>query len=778
MTDVHNLSDIGNDERSSRVLGKFNKQKLNKRAFIMLMIFLVLGFGTAVLRLGYLQLIMGDELRQKAVDQQLGDITVSAKRGDIYDRNGKVLAQSASVWKLIMAPIYIKTDEQRQYVTDGLAEIFGYDEEEKNDLFEKTDRDTYYVTIESKIESDVREEILTFLDEMEEKKFKIYDSETQKYNDETLNSNVLYLQDDYKRYYPYGDLASAVIGFTGSDDQGLSGLEIQYDEELSGKPGRTVSAINAIGINMPFQYEQNVEPEDGYSIVTTIDETIQSICEKYLKEAIETYQVANRAAAIAMNPSTGEIYAIAVEGGYDLNDPYTIANEETAAEIEALPEEEQDKAYSDALQQQWRNKAISDVYYPGSVFKPIVASMVLEEGLVDENTKFYCNNATITVGSTDIHCHIYWPGSGNEHGEQNIVQALWNSCNPALVQMGQIAGVDTFWEYYQAFGFSEKTGVDLPGESEDIFFGHEMTELDLAVSSFGQGFAVTPMQMITAISAIANGGYLMQPYIVKEIVDSDGNIVETTTPTVKRQVISKEVSEQLNEILYGNVNEGGATNGYVAGYEVAGKTGTSEKLNDNKDHIASFCGYAPYDDPQIVLLLYFDSPRGVLYHGSTVAAPVFASIMEEVLPYLEVERHYTEEELENIDTTANTYIGLSIDEATSKVEDDGFEAVVKGSGSTVIAQVPESGTKIPNSGKVVLYTDDASKEEKVIVPDFSGLTVTEASQKAAEYNLNISITGATNVYNSVVQTQSIDSGKEVSPGTVVTLTFMGAGIGD
>ena len=749
MTDVHNLSDIGNDERSSRVLGKFNKQKLNKRAFIMLMIFLVLGFGTAVLRLGYLQIIMGDELRQKAVDQQLGDITVSAKRGDIYDRNGKVLAQSASVWKLIMAPIYIKTDEQRQYVTDGLAEIFGYDEEEKNDLFEKTDRDTYYVTIESKIESGVREEILAFLDEMEEKTFKVYDSETQKYNDETLNSNVLYLQDDYKRYYPYGDLASAVIGFTGSDDQGLSGLEIQYDEELSGKPGRTVSAINAIGINMPFQYEQNVEPEDGYSIVTTIDETIQSICEKYLKEAVISNQVANRAAAIAMNPSTGEIYAMAVVDGYDLNDPYTIADEETAAEIEALPEEEQDQAYSDALQQQWRNKAVSDVYYPGSV-----------------------------VSGIDIHCHIYWPGSGNEHGEQNIIQALWNSCNPALVQMGQLAGTDTFWEYYQAFGFSEKTGVDLPGESEDIFFDHEMTELDLAVSSFGQGFAVTPMQMITAISAIANGGYLMQPYIVKEIVDSDGNIVKTTTPTVKRQVISKEVSEELNEILYGNVNEGGATNGYVAGYEVAGKTGTSEKLNDNKDHIASFCGYAPYDDPQIVMLLYFDSPRGVLYHGSTVAAPVFASIMEEVLPYLEVERHYTEEELENIDTTANTYIGLSIDEATSKVEEDGFEAVVKGSGSTVIAQVPESGTKIPNSGKVVLYTDDASKEETVTVPDFSGLTVTEASQKAAEYNLNISITGATNVYNSVVQTQSIDSGKEVSPGTVVTLTFVGAGIGD
>ena len=322
----------------------------------------------------------------------------------------------------------------------------------------------------------------------------------------------------------------------------------------------------------------------------------------------------------------------------------------------------------------------------------------------------------------------------------------------------------------------EKLGLEILGE--DIFFDHEMTDLDLAVSSFGQGFAVTPMQMITAISAIANGGYLMQPYIVKEIVDSDGNIVETTTPTVKRQVISKEVSERLNEILYGNVNEGGATNGYVAGYEVAGKTGTSEKLNDNKDHIASFCGYAPYDDPQIVMLLYFDSPRGVLYHGSTVAAPVFASIMEEVLPYLEVERHYTEEELENIDTTANTYIGLSIDEATSNVEEDGFEAVVKGSGSTVIAQVPESGTKIPNSGKVVLYTDDASKEETVTVPDFSGLTVTEASQKAAEYNLNISITGATNVYNSVVQTQSIDSGKEVSPGTVVTLTFVGAGIGD
>lgn len=759
-------------------MGNFNKQKLNKRAFILLTIFIILGFGTAVLRLGYLQLIQGEELRQKAVDQQLGDITVSAKRGDIYDRNGKVLAQSASVWKLIMAPIYIKTDEQRRYITDGISEIFGYDQEEWESLFEKTDRDTYYVTIESKIETDVREKILTFLDEMKEKEFKILNTDTGKYYDEVLNSNVLYLQDDYKRYYPYGELASAVIGFTGSDDQGLSGLEVEYDDELSGKPGRTVSAINAIGINMPFQYEQNVEPQDGNSIVTTIDETIQSICEKYLKDAVITNQVANRAAAIAMNPSTGEIYAMAVVDGYNLNDPYTLVNEETAAEIEALPEEEQDQAYSDALQQQWRNKAISDVYYPGSVFKIITSSMVLEEGIVDDSTVFHCDNATITVLGQDIHCHVYVAGSGAEHGEQDIVHAVWNSCNPAFVEMGLMAGADTFWEYYQAFGFSEKTGIDLPGESEDIFFDHEMTELDLAVSSFGQGFSVTPLQMITAVSAVANGGNLMQPYIVKEILDSDGNIVETTTPTVKRQVISKEVSEKLNEILYGNVTEGGATNGYVAGYEVAGKTGTSEKLNEDKDHIASFCGYAPYDDPQIALLVYFDSPKGYTYYGSTVAAPVFASIMEEVLPYLDVERHYTEEELENIDSTANTYIGLSVDEATEKVDQDGLEAIVKGSGDTVIAQVPESGTKIPSGGRIVLYTDEASKEEKTTVPNFIGLTITQATQLAASHNINVSITGAINVSNSVVQMQSLDEGTEVSPGTVVTLTFVGEGIGD
>lgn len=759
-------------------MGNFNKQKLNRRVTILLAICIILGFGTAVLRLGYIQLIQGEELRQKAVDQQLGDITVSAKRGDIYDRNGKVLAQSASVWKLIMAPIYFKTDEQRRYVTDGLSEIFGYDQEEWESLFDKTNRNTYYVTIESKIETDVREKILLFLDEMKEQEFKVYNSETGKYSDESLNSNVLYLQDDYKRYYPYGDLASAVIGFTGSDDQGLGGLEIQYEDELAGKPGRTVSAINAIGINMPFQYEQNVEPQDGNSIVTTLDETIQSICEKYLKDAVITNQVANRAAAIAMNPSTGEIYAMAVVDGYDLNDPYTLVNEATAAEIEALPEDEQDQAYSDALQQQWRNKAISDVYYPGSVFKIITSSMVLEEGIVDDSTVLHCDNATITVLGQDIHCHVYVAGSGAEHGDQDILHAIWNSCNPAFVEMGLMAGVDTFWEYYQAFGFSEKTGIDLPGESEDIFFDHDMTELDLAVSSFGQGFAVTPLQMITAVSAVANGGNLMQPYIVKEILDSDGNIVETTTPTVKRQVISKEVSEKLNEILYGNVTEGGATNGYVAGYEVAGKTGTSEKLNAEVDHIASFCGYAPYDDPQIALLVYMDSPRGYTYYGSTVAAPVFASIMEEVLPYLDVERHYTEEELENIDSTANTYIGLSIDEATGKVEDDGLEAVVKGSGDTVIAQVPESGTKVPNGGRVVLYTDEASKEEKTTVPDFTGLTVTQAMEVAASSNLNVSITGAINVANSVVQLQSISEESQVSPGTVITLTFVGEGIGD
>lgn len=727
-------------------------QRLRRRSVFLILLILVAGFGAVIARLAYLQLVQGSYLQEKAVEQQLTDTTVSAKRGTIYDTNGKVLAQSASVWKVVLAPAYFETEEQRVQVAKDLAEILELDE---NDVYEKTKQNSYYVVVKRKIESDTREEIIKLQEKIEEE-----------YN----LSNVIQLLDDYRRYYPYNDLASSVIGFTGSDDQGLEGVEYQYDSYLTGTPGRIVTAQNANGTDMPFQYEQNVKAEDGNSIYLTIDETIQSICEKYMKKGIEDNAVANRGVCIAMDVDTGAILAMVTVGGYDLNNPYKLP-ENTQKEIDALPKDKQGSATSAALSQMWRNKAISDTYYPGSVFKIITASMALNEGVVDDNSTFYCNGSMTIADAKPIHCHLL---SG--HGTQNFTQAICNSCNPAFIQIGQKVGTEKYWQYYQSFGFSERTGIDLPGESEDIFFSQDgsMTSVDLAVASFGQGISITPIQMITACASVANGGYLVQPYVVRQIVNSEGNVIENVDNKIKRQVISKEVSDKMNEILEYNSTTGGANNGYIAGYRVAGKTGTSEKLtstNGSEDYIASFCGYAPADDPKIAVLVFFDTPTGASYYGSQVSSPVFINIMSEVLPYLQVQAEYSDEEMQYVDTTAGAYVGMSVEEAKSKATEAGFTTTVKGDGDKVVSQIPAVSAKIPNGGNIVLYTDSSSEKEKVTVPDLVGYSISEVNSIASNSGVNASISNAGASSAVVSVSQDIEPGKEVSPGTVVTVKF-------
>ncbi len=727
-------------------------QRLRRRSVFLILLILVAGFGAVIARLAYLQLVQGSYLQEKAVEQQLTDTTVSAKRGTIYDTNGKVLAQSASVWKVVLAPAYFETEEQRVQVAKDLAEILELDE---NDVYEKTKQNSYYVVVKRKIESDTREEIIKLQEKIEEE-----------YN----LSNVIQLLDDYRRYYPYNDLASSVIGFTGSDDQGLEGVEYQYDSYLTGTPGRIVTAQNANGTDMPFQYEQNVKAEDGNSIYLTIDETIQSICEKYMKKGIEDNAVANRGVCIAMDVDTGAILAMVTVGGYDLNNPYKLP-ENTQKEIDALPKDKQGSATSAALSQMWRNKAISDTYYPGSVFKIITASMALNEGVVDDNSTFYCNGSMTIADAKPIHCHLL---SG--HGTQNFTQAICNSCNPAFIQIGQKVGTEKYWQYYQSFGFSERTGIDLPGESEDIFFSQDgsMTSVDLAVASFGQGISITPIQMITACASVANGGYLVQPYVVRQIVNSEGNVIENVDNKIKRQVISKEVSDKMNEILEYNSTTGGANNGYIAGYRVAGKTGTSEKLtstNGSEDYIASFCGYAPADDPKIAMLVFFDTPTGASYYGSQVSSPVFINIMSEVLPYLQVQAEYSDEEMQYVDTTAGAYVGMSVEEAKSKATEAGFTTTVKGDGDKVVSQIPAVSAKIPNGGNIVLYTDSSSEKEKVTVPDLVGYSISEVNSIASNSGVNASISNAGASSAVVSVSQDIEPGKEVSPGTVVTVKF-------
>jgi stage V sporulation protein D (sporulation-specific penicillin-binding protein) len=525
---------------------------------------------------------------------------------------------------------------------------------------------------------------------------------------------------------------------------------------------------------MPFDYEQNIEAEDGNNLVLTIDENVQAICEKYMTQNLKDYGVYNRGCAIMMDVKNGEIIAMATVGGYDLNDPYTIFDSDVQERINSITnKKKKKKATSEAITEQWRNKAISDTYYPGSVFKIITSSMALEEGVIDPDTSsFYCSGS-MTIGDKEIHCH-----NTSGHGTQTFEEAIINSCNPAFMQIGAKIGVDKYWEYYQAFGFSEITGIDLPGESEDIFFSEDgsMSTVDLAVASFGQNFSITPIQMITAVAAVANGGDLVQPHIVKQIQDSDGNVIKTFDSNVKRKVISSSVCDTMNEVLEHNSQQSGVKGGYVAGYRVAGKTGTSEKKVDSNDdgeddYIASFLGYAPADDPQYAMLIFFDTPTQGSYYGSVVSAPVFSSIMEEALPYLEVETEYSDDELENIDAVAETYVGLTYDDAITQADSAGLTAVVKGSGEKVIGQMPEAGSTVPKGGTIVLYTDEDSAKETVEVPNLVGYSLSDVNSIISQYGLNLAVKGASTTEDALSTQQSIAEGTKVSEGTVISVTF-------
>lgn len=743
----------GSKNNSKKRAEKGPAQRLRQRTAILILLILVLGFGAAVLRLTYLTTVQSSELQESAVDLQLADTTVSAKRGTIYDANGNVLAESASVWQVVMSPVNFKNDKQRQAAAKGLSEIFDL---EYNDVLDDTKQQSHYVVVKRRIESDEREKVLQLIDTLK----KDYSC-----------SGVIQLLDDYKRYYPKNSLASSVIGFTGSDDQGLEGIEYEYDSYLSGTPGRIITAQNARGTDMPFRYEQNVESEDGNNVYLTIDETIQSICEKYMQKGVEDNNVLNKGVCIAMDVNTGAILAMVTTDGYDLNNPYELSAKDKK-KIKSTPKKKQAEAESAALSNMWRNKAVADTYMPGSVFKMCVASAALEENLVNEKTSFTCTGSILVEGET-IHC-----SNIAGHGTQSFVEAISNSCNPAFVQIGQMLGASKFRQYYQGFGFSDKTGIDLPGEAEDSFWKEgKMGGVDLAVASFGQNFSITPIQMITACAAVSNGGYVVQPHVVSKITDSKGNVIKTVDKKVKRQVISDDTSKKMNEYLEYNTERQGAAAGYISGYKVAGKTGTSEKKGVTKvessfseDYISSFCGYAPADDPQIAMLVFFDTPDGDAYYGSQVSSPVFINIMSEVLPYLDVKTSYTDEELGYVDASAGDYTGVSVDEAKTAVEADGFTATVKGNGSTVISQIPTVSSGLQKGGSIVLYTDSDSQSETVSVPSLIGLSPDEVNDVASAYGLNVSFSGAT-TSSGTSSSQNVEAGTSVSPGTVITVSF-------
>lgn len=739
-----------------------------RKALLLTAALVFVGFGAVVISLFRWQIIRGEEMSIAALDQSLRSTTLSAMRGTIYDATGKVLAQSASVWTVVLEPAYFADYDDpegaRQKVASGLAAILDMDEEE---VYEKTQGSSYFVYLKRRVETSVRDEINEFLEA------------------EGISSGVRLIE-DYKRYYPYGTVASTVLGFTGTDGQGLEGLELQYDTQLRGTAGRLISSRNALGTDMPFEYEQYVEAQDGNNLVLTIDETVQSILEKYLAEGVDQFNVKNGAVAIMMDVNTGAILGLATTPTYDPNDPFTIYDEDLQAQIDALSGEEQDQAFNDAQLKQWRNKAVSDTYYPGSVFKMCTYAMGLEEGVVTEQTTYTCTGSVLVDGWDDpIHC---WRHSG--HGLETFRDGLCNSCNPYTIYIGQLLGGETFAKYREAFGFTESTGIDLPGEAVTLY--HSAIELintpsNLAVESFGQNFSITPLHMITAAAAIANGGYLVTPHVVDRVVDQDGNIVQTADTSYRRQVISEETSAAITDILQQNVESGSATGGYVAGYRICGKTGTSEKVDkwnedrtQDMEYIASYCGFAPAEDPQYALLVFFDEPdddtNGGYNGGNAVAGPYFAKMMEEILPYLGVEAQYNEEEYANLDTVAPTVTGLTLEEAYAKLEEAGLTYSVIGDESdssiTVTAQVPEAGGAVPKDGQVVLYTngyDEASTY--VTVPSFLGYDVTNASYLASINGLQISVSGSS-FSTATVTAQSVAEGEQVQQGTVITLTFV------
>ena len=727
-----------------------------RRSIVVLVILIGFCFSAVIGKLSILQIVQADEWRERAVAQQMSDSIISPKRGTIYDTNMTVLAQSATVWTVIMSPKDIKDEDTRVKIADELSAMLEVD---RDTLYKKTLKtNSQYEVVKSKIEHPLAETLSTWIQD----------------NDLT---GVFRIIEDYKRYYPLNSLASEVLGFTGTDNNGLYGLEAYYEETLAGKPGRIVTAKNGWGdeLSTKLKFEKTVDAEDGNSLVLTIDSTVQYYAEKYLEIAVKENGCTNRGACIIMNVNTGAIVAMATKGDFDPNDPMTVTDPDAAAAIALLSGDERSEALIKAREAQWVNKPISDYYEPGSVFKVFTSAMALEEGVVNEETPFYCNGY-INVAGERIGCH-----KRTGHGSENFAQAVSNSCNPAFAEIGQKLGRTLFWKYYQGFGFTERTGIDMLSESRvtsALYHNEEQLDIvQLSVSAFGQTFKVTPIQMITAMAAVANGGKLMQPYVVQQVLDADGNVVENTEPVVKRQVISEETSDRLCKILDVSVNSG-SKNAYVAGYRVAGKTGTSDKTDQNlqtgsNDVVASFAGFAPSDNPQYAILVLLDEPQVSVRFGGTISAPVAQKIMAEALPYLGVEPVYTDEEIASMERTTPDVMDKEVSTAQTMLTNSELRYKVVGSGSTVIKQVPGKGETIPKNGIVVLYTEEGELSRTTTVPNFSGMTLAQANVAAANANINIQMSGlGLESGEAKASTQSIAEGTSVPLGTVVEVDFL------
>ena len=753
---------------NGRTPGGGPNRMMLRRTLFLLSVCGIAAFLVLAARLYQIQIVQHDEYEAAAIAQQVRETTVSAARGTIYDRNRVVLAMSAGVDTVYISPAEIERyGEDKEAIARGLSEILGVDYE--TILKKAGDTNSWYEVVARKVEEDVAEQVRQFKSDGGYVGIKI--------------------ESDTKRYYPNGSLAAHVIGFVGLDNTGLGGIESRYDSVLSGESGYVMRSTTAAGTDMLYSsYEDYVDARDGDSISLTIDAVIQNYVEKHLTQAVEDYDIQNGAAAICMEVDTGAILSMVSLGNFDLNDYQTISAE-AQAEISSIAqsEEEYDELYALAQQQQWRNKAISDTYEPGSTFKIITLAMALEEGVVSENSSFFCGGSMNVLGrGTPLKC---WKYGG--HGPQTLTQAVQHSCNVAFVNIGQLVGEEKFYEYAEGFGFIDrtadtsqqltaKTGIDLGGESgsiwwsEDVFCNPENLS-QLAAASFGQTFNVTPLELIRAQAATINGGYLYTPYLVEQVLDDEGNILSQHETTAVRQVISEETSAKVRECLEWVVSDGGGRNGQVTGYRIGGKTGTADKTG-TKDVVVSFMCFAPADDPQYIMLLTMDTPSrttGTAVFGGTMVAPVASQIMSEILPLLGVEPDYTAEELVGADTTVPNVVGQTREAAEDRLADLGFTFRTVGDGDTVTDQTPAGGAIVPGNASIILYLGQEKPDTPCTVPNVVGKSASEANKAITNAGLIMKVTGTTTASSGNVYaiTQSLPAGTEVAAGTVVTVQF-------
>lgn len=778
-------------------------------------------FSVVAVHLFKLSVIDNKLYQAKANDQHFGSITISAHRGSIYDAKGATLAKSASVYKVILNPSQFKEDMEnlqkridkraedvkngtykskieittnadgveietivddslptsalafREEALEVLSSKLGISTDEVTKAMEATNQ---YIILQEKVEKPLADEVLELFNRYE------------------LTS--LYVEKDTKRYYPQNQLAASVIGFNNSDGVGIYGLEASYNEYLSGTDGRTVSAKDSKGNELPYRYAKTFPAKDGNDVYLTIDQNIQRYLEESLEKMVNDFQIKNRGCAILMNAKSGAIYGMATYPSFDLNNPYDLTDPLDIAELEATKNDEEYTIKQGIFREkQWRNKCISELYEPGSVFKVNTSAAAIEENLVDVNKdSFLCNGFVNMEGHPyPIRCH-----ERNGHGVISYQTALTKSCNPAFMEIGKRLGIEKFLYYYDALGLREPTGIDLPAESAGFQKTiDDMTHVDLAYSAFGQCETITPIEMITSYCAAINGGYLLKPYVVDKVVDADGNIVLKNERTVRRQVYSEETSAIMRNALYHVTTDNGSGNVTIKGYTIGGKSGTSERrseMNSNSATIAgreevdtdmeygaSYCCFTPADDPEIILLVLGDMPYNgdARYYGSTVAVPSAREILTQVLPYMGISPEYTDEELAELDVKVPLLEG-SVENAKATLEGLGMsEPIVVGEGSTVVAQSPTVGTPVAKDGTVYLYTESSHTVDYTFVPDLSNCTPEYANSLISGAHLNYVARGAS-VHREgvVVNSQTPEAGEKVAWGSTVVLEFISYGDGD